>query len=285
MSTDDPFDRVRKSNPIDPDTLPGAPLGMANSIMAERKPRRFHITGPARGVASMAFVLLVGALVTTIMLGGSDNPAVTQDPTTTVDDSTVTTTTKPGSTTTIATSGEDGVIAGGPAPWSALPLPQSALPQHLIEDWAAADNQTWCAVLYPADPTALSANGTSRSADFSGGWAVAWDLPGGPGRDTSGAYCANCGRGAYGVAGPDLTGATDDVGVWPDRITWDDGSRAGYGLEGLDQSGSGAPVLSYLLVDGQGCLYNVWSFLGEEHLLTLLDSLRFVEGMQAEPVQ
>ena len=286
MSTNDPLDRVRKSNPIDPKTLSGAPLGMASRIMTGQKPRRVRITGPVLGLASMAFVLVVGALATTIMLGGSGDSVVNQMSTTTAPATVpATTVTEPESTATTSVPEVDGTLEGGAAPWSARPLPQAAVPQHLIEDWAAANNKTWCSALYPADPRAFSANGVGRSADFSGGWSITWDLPDGPGRDGSGAYCTNCGRGAYGVAGVDSTGTVNDLDIWPTAIAWDDGSRAGYGLEGLEQPGSGAPVLSYLLVGGQGCLYNVWSFLGEEHLLTLLDSLRFVEEMQAEPVQ
>ncbi len=283
MSTQDPFDRVRKSNPVDSKSLPGAPLGLANRIMAEGRQGRFRITGPALGLASMAFVLVVGALTTTIMLGGSNETAVTQATSTTVEGSTGSTTTIPATTTTVTRL--DNEIAGGLAPWSALPLSQSAVPQHLIEDWGQAQNRTWCSALYPADPAALGSGAISRSADFGGGWAVAWDLPDGPGRSATAGYCPDCGRSAYGVAGADITGGVEDLGIWPNQIAWDDGSRAGYGLEGLEAPGSGAPVLSYVVVEGQGCLYNVWSFLGEDHLIALLDSLRLVEGMQADPVQ
>jgi hypothetical protein len=281
MSTQDPFDRVRKSNPVDSKDLPGAPLGLANRIMTEGKQRRYRITGPALGLASMAFVLVIGALTTTIMLGGSDTTVATQATSTTVGGSSTSTTS--GGTTTVTRF--DDAIAGGIAPWSALPLSQSAVPQHLLDDWAQAQNQTWCSALYPADPAALSSGAISRSADFSGGWAVAWDLPDGPGRSATSGYCPDCGRSAFGIAGTDLTSHVDDLSIWPNQITWDDGSRAGYGLEGLAAPGSGAPALSYVVVEGQGCLYNVWSFLGEDHLRALLDSLRLVEGMQAEPVQ
>ena len=36
-----------------------------------------------------------------------------------------------------------------------------------------------------------------------------------------------------------------------------------------------------MVVAGQGCLYNVWSSLGD--LLQFINQLRFVEGLQAEP--
>ncbi len=51
-----------------------------------------------------------------------------------------------------------------------------------------------------------------------------------------------------------------------------DGSSAGYGPEG----GTGPSDLAYLRIQGQECLYNVWSRLGRAHLEHLLESLRFV---------
>lgn len=282
MSGRDPFDRVRRSNPVDPKSLPGAPLGMAGRIMAE-KPKRPRVTGPALGLASMAFVLVVGALTTAIMLGGSDKTVVTQASTTTITDQSTVLSTDQESTTTTIDPGNTGT--GGAAPWLEQDIPESAVPRHLVQDWVGAENQMWCSALYPADPAALGAAGVSRSANFDGGWAIAWDLPDGPGRDAADGYCADCGRSAYGIAGAGLTGTEDDLAIWPNRIGWDDGSRAGYGREGLAAPNSGAPVLSYLLVEGQGCLYNVWSFLGEDHLLELLDSLRFVVGLQAPSVR
>ena len=47
----------------------------------------------------------------------------------------------------------------------------------------------------------------------------------------------------------------------------------GYGLEG----GEGPSYLAYLSVTGQSCLYNVWSRLGEEHLLRIINDLRRVD--------
>ncbi len=284
MSTQDPFDRVRKANPVDARTLPGAPLGMAGRITAA-PPRRFRIKGPTLGLASMAFVLVIGGLTTTLMMGGTDETPVTQAPSTTTVDSTTPTSIDPVTATTTTDQEGTHIIELGAAPWSAAPLPRSEVPRHLIDDWAGAGNQTWCSALYPTDPASLSADGVTRSADFGGGWAVAWDLPDGPGRDAADGYCADCGRSAFGIAGVDQTGTSTDLSIWPDQLAWDDGSRAGYGLEGLAAPDSGAPVLSYLLVEGQGCLYNVWSFLGEDHLLALIDSLRPVEGMQADPVE
>jgi hypothetical protein len=57
---------------------------------------------------------------------------------------------------------------------------------------------------------------------------------------------------------------------WPHRRSWADGSTAGYGPEG----GTGPNQLAYLRIAGEGCLYNVWSRLGVEHLEAVLEGLR-----------
>lgn len=99
---------------------------------------------------------------------------------------------------------------------------------------------------------------TPRRANFSNGWGVAWDLP-----DL---------RSAFGIAGTGVDAADPSYSEWPYSRTWSDGSTAGYGSEG----GTGPNQLAYLRIAGQGCLYNVWSRLGREHLEHLLEQLRFV---------
>jgi hypothetical protein len=67
--------------------------------------------------------------------------------------------------------------------------------------------------------------------------------------------------------------AGDSTYEWPDNIHWSDGSSVTYGPEG----GTGPNQLGYLRIAGQGCLYNIWSRLGRDHLEYLLGQLRFVE--------
>lgn len=140
-------------------------------------------------------------------------------------------------------------------PWrQASPLPPRKAPL-VVAAWRRAENRKICAPL-AFDPAAVDRRARPRRAIFSGGWGVAWDLPGQ--------------RSAFGIAG---TGVGPDEGPpWPFRMEWNDGSWAGYGLEG----GSGPHHLAYLVVAGQGCLYNVWSALGREHLEQLLKHLRLV---------
>ncbi len=149
-----------------------------------------------------------------------------------------------------------------PAPWSAEPLRPTRAPRAFLQAWAEAENRESCALLAPADVSPAGAE--PRRAHFGGGWGVAYDLP-----DQ---------RSAFGVAGTGVEPDADTYDEWPHTIRWADGSRAGYGPEG----GTGPNQLAYLRVEGQACLYNVWSRLGVEHLEALLAELRFVESRFVE---
>ena len=165
-------------------------------------------------------------------------------------------------------------VAAGTAP--SRPLVAQGL---ILGEWRKADNRRACA------PIAFSreggARGAARRANFSGGWAVAFDLPGQ--------------RSAYGVAGTGvLPGDEAPIGdqrevlarQWP-YVRALPGLRpqsfAGYGIEGAkpltaaDPDGRRENLLAYVRVPGQRCLYNVWSKLGRRHLESLLDGLRVVK--------
>jgi hypothetical protein len=109
-------------------------------------------------------------------------------------------------------------------------------------------------------PTRLGAGAGARPrrAEFYGGWAVAYDQP--------------SLRSAFGVAGVGMPFDEHADQRWPNHVRWADGSHAGYGLEG----DTGPGYLAYLVVEGTGCFYNVWSNISEDHLLDLLSSLRRV---------
>jgi hypothetical protein len=145
-----------------------------------------------------------------------------------------------------------------PAPWSAPALTRAAVPAVYAEQWQKAENRATCALIAFND-SGQAGNATPRAATFSGGWAVAYDLP--------------ALRSAFGVAGTGVTPDASTYDDWPHRVHWADGSSAGYGPEG----GSGPKQLAYLRITGQDCLYNVWSQLGRAHLEQLLRSLRFVQ--------
>lgn len=159
------------------------------------------------------------------------------------------------------------------------PIPPDIGANIARAEWAKANNGADC------DPLALAqdgdASGTPRRAEFTGGWAVAFDQP-----DL---------RSAYGFAGTDvpLDSVPDRAALyrqWPTLIDLGpansrlpEGSYAGYGLEGaaplpFDRpGGEGMHNAAYLRVAGQACLYNVWSRISRAHLETLLANLAVIE--------
>ncbi|KAA9013770.1 hypothetical protein [Sphingobium limneticum] len=142
--------------------------------------------------------------------------------------------------------------------------------------WDMAENRATCA------PLALLSDGgvkgKARPAQFGGGWAVAFDLPGL--------------RSAYGFAGPGIIAMDGEAEPaqrarltkqWPHRRdlpALPGPAFAGYGLVGAqpypadNAQGKGLESLAYMRVAGQGCTYNVWSRISRAHLETLLDNLR-----------
>lgn len=209
--------------------------------------------------------------------GGSQSPAGPSP------DPTVSTTPTGATPTPTPTSGgataESASFAGSP-PWLDPPVPQSQTPRVLMVAWEKAKNRSDCSPLVP-DSLGEGDGGKPRRANFSGGWAVAYDKAGLPGRLRSGEPCKDCGRGAFGIAGTGTEIASSDELDPSNALTlerrWSDGSRADYGLEG----GTGPNYLATLFVQGEGCVYNVWSFIGQAHLEHLLDHLRFVEAAKS----
>lgn len=174
-----------------------------------------------------------------------------------------------------------GILAMSPGAASAAPVERAAPPVAralVLAEWRKADNRRVCAPL--AFTSDGRAGGRARRANFSGGWAVAFDLSGR--------------RSAYGVAGTGvLPGDEAPIGnqreilarQWP-YVRALPGLRpqsfAGYGVEGgkplttADPQGLDQNLLAYVRVPGQRCLYNIWSRLGRRHLELLLDGLRLV---------
>lgn len=171
---------------------------------------------------------------------------------------------------------------GAPAvtPVAATPSPApSFIAADLVRrEWAKAENRDRCAPI--AFTNDGGAQGTARPANFSGGWAVAFDVAGT--------------RSAYGVAGPGTIAADGGppyeqtrklMRQWPYFMELEQLERpsfAGYGLEGAkpyrdgNPSGTGENSLAYVRIHRQACTYNVWSRLGRAHLETLLRGLRLL---------
>jgi hypothetical protein len=145
------------------------------------------------------------------------------------------------------------------APWQSAPLRANNVAPVYLEQWQQAENRASCASIAFANVGSAGRGATPRAATFSGGWAVAYDLPNS--------------RSAFGVAGTGVLAAEPAYDDWPYHLRWRDGSSAGYGPEG----GTGPKQLAYLRIAGQGCLYNVWSRLGRAHLEELLQGIRLVQ--------
>jgi hypothetical protein len=165
-----------------------------------------------------------------------------------------------------------------PAASQAAPAPRPLTHGEgvILTEWRKAANRRACAPI--GFTGAASGGGQPRRAYFGGGWAAAFDRAGL--------------RSAFGVAGVGLLPGDGDpferrraelAAQWPyGRELPRLGRRAyaGYGIEGAkplsetDGDGRGLPLLAYVRVPGQRCLYNVWSKLGRRHLEGLLDDLR-----------
>ena len=157
-------------------------------------------------------------------------------------------------------------LAGLPdAPWANDPIAMGAAPEAVMSAWAAAENREWCAPLVPAGVTA------ARASALDGGWAIEIDQRGAPGIREDGQSCRRCGRAAFGIAGTSmpvdsLNDMETDAAPSP---TYADGSATIVSSE----DGVASATIS---VGGQGCVYQVWSFLGEDHLNELIEGLRVV---------
>lgn len=145
------------------------------------------------------------------------------------------------------------------APWRAEPIKRVAVPNVYVEQWTKAENRDTCALLAFRTLGKEGVSAQSRAATFSGGWAVAYDFP----------HL----RSAFGIAGAGVKADDPAYDQWPYVHEWGDGSKVEYGPEG----GEGPNQLAYLRIEGQDCLYNVWSRLSKEHLEELIRELRFVE--------
>ncbi|UOO92806.1 hypothetical protein [Vitreoscilla stercoraria] len=136
-------------------------------------------------------------------------------------------------------------------------ISKNHIPKTYQTQWQKAENRNTCAPLVlPSTAPSHIKNASIRPASFHGGWGIAYDLPNK--------------RSAYGIAGAGITGSLEDVSRWSQYHVWNDGSGAGWGLEG----DTGPGHLAYVYLNTQGCLYNVWSNVSETHLINMLNDLR-----------
>ncbi len=167
-------------------------------------------------------------------------------------------------------------LSGLPAaPWSVEPMATDAVPGALLSAWAAADNRGVCAPIALASMGAADGARARVSGMVEGGWAIEFDRSGLPGLQASGDTCARCGRGVFGIAG---TSMSPDALVGEGALEIPEPSFAdGSHLE-VEAPADGERVAAAMItLRGQGCVYQVWSFLGESHVRELVDGLRRVE--------
>ncbi|MEM9192392.1 MAG: hypothetical protein AAGF12_24670 [Myxococcota bacterium] len=158
------------------------------------------------------------------------------------------------------------------SPWEGETV--TSAPNELLQAWHRADNREWCA---PIAPSVL--RGDARPAQYQGGWAVEFDQDGMPGVSRNGRVCSDCGRGAWGIAGTGVM-VDDEDPMEAEERAFRDGSRVR--VESFAEEGEFNAHAATIKIAGQDCVYQVWSFVGDEHLEELIEELRFVEAETAE---
>ena len=157
-------------------------------------------------------------------------------------------------------------------PWGADHLASQAAPRALLQAWNRAENQGWCAPLAPATLGA-GEGARARAGTAPGGWSLEFDRRGSAGIGANGEVCETCGRGAFGVTGTAMSPEDAEDLLGPGATLFADGGRID-----VQSNADEAASVATLLVPGQDCVYQVWSFLGREHLDELVAGLRLVDS-------
>lgn len=171
----------------------------------------------------------------------------------------------------IAPAGDE--LAGLPhSPWQDAAVGAHAVAPQVMAAWRSADNRDWC------EPLALTALGAgegaqARVAELEGGWVVEYDRQGARGLRDNGNLCAFCGRGAFGVAGTSMSPVqiVEDMDADGPAPTFEDGSHAS-----IEEGDFGSAAATVTLRE-QGCVYQIWSFYGADHVRELVEGLRRVD--------
>lgn len=158
------------------------------------------------------------------------------------------------------------------APWSEPPLTTHEVPPPILAAWERAENRDNCAPIAPRSFGAAE-GARARASELEGGWAVEFDRRGMRGVMRDGTLCEACGRGVFGLAGTamspeEIAGEHSDTPAPSFR----DGSHAE-----LEVSDSESIAAATITVAGEGCVYQVWSFLGQDHVEELVRELRRIE--------
>lgn len=174
----------------------------------------------------------------------------------------------------------------GPAPWSNPPLQHSEVPDVLIRGWSDPENQE-CPALGLKDQADQA---VPRLGGF--GSTVSYDNPDGPGMRGDSSVCIDCGRSAYGIPFGVVFNPDRVLNDWAQlpayHLEWDDGSwailprphpTAEWQVIDPETGQSAEPEWTAHLWLDNDCHYRIWSWLGPNHLLELLEDLRFVQDL------
>lgn len=131
------------------------------------------------------------------------------------------------------------------------------------QEWQQSKYQSCPILALPTNASVHLKTAKSRAANFSDGFAVAYDVTNYQGKKI---------RSAYGVANAGKT-PLSDIRRWHYQRYYADGSFVTLGREGNNPKGK---MLAYVLLEN-GCFYNVWSQLGEVHLHHIISQLRYVK--------
>lgn len=219
--------------------------------------------------------MLIPAALLTLGVAACNDPVKAPTPT----NSPIAGQATPAASTSAATPTASATPPASPTPGNVADRMAAESRAAILREWGKSENRERCAPVMFKDGGGRAA--TVRRAAFSGGWAIAYDLPGT--------------RSAYGIAGPALTAfdlepTSQQRGrlarQWPvfrEQPNLPRPAFVGYGVEGAtdwpatNPDGEGLNSLAYLRIAGQACTYNVWSRLGRQHLEYLLDALVMVD--------
>jgi hypothetical protein len=180
----------------------------------------------------------------------------------------------------------------GEAPWNEPGLPGTAIPTPFLEEWDQDLGTTACPLMAFADVGPEGNNATARRGNGDGALVVAWDQNDGPGRYATGDYCADCGRGAFGMSLEPLGEVRDVRTSGNPSLRFADGSEVWVFPElsfdlpderilHIDpETGAVAPEAYRAFVEVAGepdCLYQIWSSYGPDHVEYLVSEMRYVE--------
>jgi hypothetical protein len=174
----------------------------------------------------------------------------------------------------------------GSPPWADPPFDPDAVPAQVVQGWVPEYQECPALSLTPQQDGA-----TPRLGGF--GSTVSYDRSSGPGSRGDSSPCTDCGRSAYGVPFGSIFDTRDRMPDWAQypqyRFDWEDDSfaiipqpRNDGPWHGIDPE-TGQPATKHVAVIwlANDCAYGIWSWIDTDHLLGLINDLRYVTTLGA----